>query len=126
MEAWSSANWRCSSSFGLFPFAATVITRGQGSAYALAVYLSLILACQHYILVGHPALRVNGDVSEQMRSLQRGKAMVISTVLVFITLRTCFQSPFKRSPDVHRGAERQSRAETGWRRITVGAGDPDL
>lgn len=80
---------------GLFPFSASIITRGKQQMLPFFIYLFMILLCviaqyvlYHYI-VNNKAIRLNTDLSEHKEELYKRKVSVVgfsvAAVLIIIT-----------------------------------------
>ncbi|OYU79987.1 MAG: hypothetical protein CFE23_11395 [Flavobacterium sp. BFFFF1] len=82
---------------GLFPFSATLISRGKGQMIPFFIYLGMILCCvitqyvlYHYIVKGRPSLRINTDLSEHEKELDKRKIAVIGFSLSALLITTSY------------------------------------
>ena len=81
---------------GLFPFSATLITRGKGQMIPFYLYLGIILLCilaqyllYHYIVNKKPSIRLNIDTKEHLIELQKRKISLIGfSVAAFLIVIT--------------------------------------
>ena len=76
---------------GFFPFSASLVANSNGLYLPIAIYFSVVLACslcqmrlQHYILIKRPALRINTDVSDQLKRFKTSRIVVILLTSVFL------------------------------------------
>ncbi len=92
---------------GLFPFAASLITRTHGQSLSLFIYVGIIMLCilaqyilYHYIVVKRPQLRINTEMGTHLLELRKRKIALIcfggSILLVFVTY-TLIQTPELKS-----------------------------
>ncbi len=92
---------------GLFPFAASLITRTHGLSLSLFIYVGIIMLCilaqyilYHYIVVKRPQLRINTEIGAHLLALKKRKIAIIcfggSILLVFVTY-TLIQTPEMKS-----------------------------
>ncbi len=86
---------------GLFPFSATLISRGKGQMIPFYMYIFIILCCviaqyilYHYIVIKRPSIRLNTDLSEHKTELKkRGIAVIGFSASVILIMVTYFLIP---------------------------------
>ncbi len=77
---------------GLFPFAATVVTKGLRSGPTpFIIYFAVIICCfisqailQHYILIKRPALRHHQNIDKLLEEYTKKKTILITLCIAFI------------------------------------------
>jgi len=77
---------------GFFPFSASLVARPHNGVFIIIViYFSTILlsrgaqlALQHYILIKHPELRINSDISEELSRFKNSKIVLLLLIVVFL------------------------------------------
>jgi uncharacterized membrane protein len=82
---------------GLFPFSASIITRGKGQMIPFFIYLCIILLCiiaqyilYHYIVITRPSIRLNTDMAEHKAELYKRKVSTIGFTIAAILIITTY------------------------------------
>jgi len=82
---------------GFFPFSASLVADAKGLYLPIAIYFAVVLACslcqmrlQYYILVKHPELRIQTDISDQLLRFKTSRIVTILLATIFVLATTTY------------------------------------